>query len=47
MSMGNGILRVTSGAFIVMKDTRKNNLYYFQGNTIIGIVAIVSNDNVN
>ena len=36
VSMRDGILKITSGALVVMKGTRKNNLYYFQGNTVIG-----------
>ena len=45
--MRDGILRVTSGALMVMKGTRNNNLYYFQDSIVIGIVATVSNEDVD
>ena len=47
VSMRDGILKVTSGALVVMKGTRKNNLYYFQGNTVIGMAATVSDEDVD
>ena len=47
VSMRDGILRVTSGALMVMKSTKNNNLYYFQDSIVIGIVATVSNEDVD
>ena len=46
ISMQDGILRVTSGTLVMMKGTKKNNLYYFQGSTIIGIAATVFSEDV-
>ena len=37
----DGVLDVISGALLVMKGTRKNNLYYYNGNIVIGVVAMV------
>lgn len=45
INIQNGVLKVISGALVVMKGTRKNNLYYFQGNTMVGVVAAVSEAN--
>ena len=38
----NGILKVVSGALVVMKGTRRNNLYLYQGSTAVGTAAVVS-----
>ena len=38
----DGVLKVISGPFIVMKGTRRNNSYYYNGRTLIGVVATVS-----
>ena len=46
MSNQDGIW-VTSGAHVVMKGTRKNNLNYFQGSIVNGIVATVSDEDVD
>ena len=40
--MQNGILKVVSGALVVMKGIRRNNLYLYQGNTTVGTAAAVS-----
>ena len=45
MTIRDGILKVTSGSLVVMKGTRRNNLYYYNGSTVIGSVAAVSEDN--
>ena len=37
VTMRDGILKVTSGALVIMKGIRKNNLYYYQGSTVIGV----------
>ena len=34
-------LKVVADALTVMKDTRRNNLYYFQGSIIIGSASTV------
>ena len=36
------VLNVISDALLVMKGTRRNNLYYYNGITVIGVVATVS-----
>ena len=38
----NGILKVVSGALVVMKGIRRNNLYLYQGRTAVGTAAAVS-----
>ena len=38
----NGILKVVSGALVVMKGIRRNNLYLYQGSTTVGTAAAVS-----
>ena len=38
----NEILKVVSGALVVMKGIRRNNLYLYQGSTAVGTVAAVS-----
>ena len=40
--MQNGILKVVSGALVVMKGIRRNNLYLYQGSTIVGTTAAIS-----
>ena len=40
--MQNGILKVVSGALVMMKGIRRNNLYLYQGNTTVGTTAAVS-----
>ncbi|KAE8725113.1 hypothetical protein F3Y22_tig00009009pilonHSYRG00067 [Hibiscus syriacus] len=42
VTMRDGVLKVTYGALVMMKGIRKNNLYYYQGSTIIGAVAVAS-----
>ena len=38
----NRILKVVSGALVVMKGTRRNNLYLYQGSTTVGTTTAVS-----
>ena len=40
--IGDEVLNVISSALLIMKDIRRNNLYYYNGNTVIGVVATVS-----
>ena len=40
--MQNGILKVVSGALVMMKGIRRNNLYLYQGSTAVGTAAAVS-----
>ena len=40
--MQNGILKVVSGALVVMKGIRRNNLYLFHGSTVAGTTTAVS-----
>ena len=42
MIIRDGFLKVISGTLMVMKDIRRNNLYYYNGSTMIGVVATVS-----
>ncbi|KAL4271878.1 hypothetical protein GQ457_13G029750 [Hibiscus cannabinus] len=42
VTLRDGVLKVTSGALVLMKGIRKNNLYYYQGSTVIGAVAAAS-----
>ncbi|KAH9800324.1 hypothetical protein KPL71_000620 [Citrus sinensis] len=42
ITLRDGLLKVVAGALTVMKGTRRNNLYYFQGSTVIGSASIVS-----
>ena len=44
MIIQNEILNVISDALLVMKDTRRNNLYYYNGSTVIGVVTKVSDN---
>jgi hypothetical protein len=37
--MRDGILIETSGALVMLKGVRKNNLYHYQGNTVVGTVS--------
>ena len=39
----DGDLNVISNALLVMKGSRRNNLYYYNGSIVIGVVAMVSN----
>jgi len=39
VTMRDGILKATSEALVMLKGMRKNNLYYYQGSTVVGIVA--------
>ncbi|CDP17738.1 unnamed protein product [Coffea canephora] len=40
--MRDGILKVTSGALLMLKGVRKNNLYYYQGSTVVGTAAVAT-----
>ncbi|KAL4341388.1 hypothetical protein GQ457_08G037140 [Hibiscus cannabinus] len=42
VTIRDGVLKVKYGALVLMKDIRKNNLYYYQGSTVIGAVAAAS-----
>ncbi|KAG8502566.1 hypothetical protein CXB51_001088 [Gossypium anomalum] len=44
VTMRDGVLKVTSGALVILKGIRKNNLYYYQGSTFIGAVAAASDN---
>ncbi|KAG8479661.1 hypothetical protein CXB51_029443 [Gossypium anomalum] len=44
VTMRDGALKVTSGALVILKGKRKNNLYYYQGSTVIGAVAAASDN---
>ena len=38
VTMRDGIFKATSGALVMLKGARKNNLYYYQGSTVVGTV---------
>ncbi|KAF3672106.1 hypothetical protein FXO37_07695 [Capsicum annuum] len=38
----DGVLKAISGALVMLKGVRKNNLYYYQGSTVLGTVAVVT-----
>ncbi|KAH0645603.1 hypothetical protein KY284_033487 [Solanum tuberosum] len=41
----NGVMRICSGALVVMKAIRRNNnMYHYQGSTVIGTATTTSND---
>ena len=40
--MKNGTLKVVSGALVMMKGIRRNNLYLYQGSTLVGTIVAVS-----
>ncbi|KAI9176928.1 hypothetical protein LWI28_008828 [Acer negundo] len=40
--MEGGVLKVVRGAFLAMKGTRQRNLYFLDGYTVIGRVAVSS-----
>ena len=42
MIIRDGVFKVISGTLMVMKGTRRNNLYYYNGSTVSGVVAMVS-----
>ena len=42
ITLRDRLLKVVAGALTVMKGTRRNNLYYFQGNIVIGSASTVS-----
>ena len=44
MTMQDGGLKATSGALVVMRGIRRNNLYYYQGSTVIGTAATASGE---
>ena len=38
----DGVLNVILNALLVMKGIRRNNLYYYNGSIVIGVVTTVS-----
>lgn len=44
VTMRDEVLKIVSGALVMLKGTRKNNLYYYDSNTIIGTVAVATLD---
>ena len=47
MTIRDSVLKIISGALILMKGTRRNNLYYYNGSTIIGSAVAISEKNVD
>jgi len=47
VSIRDGVLKMTQGSTVVMKDVRWNNLYYLKGSTVTGQVETsISSDDV-
>ena len=45
VSAYNGVMKIISGALVLVKGIRKNNnLYYYQGNAVVGVAAVASSD---
>ncbi|XP_027118463.1 uncharacterized mitochondrial protein AtMg00300-like [Coffea arabica] len=45
VSTYNGVMKIISGALVLVKGIQKNNnLYYYQGNAVVGVAAVTSND---
>jgi len=42
VTMRDEILKATLGALVMLKGVRKNNLYYYQGSTVVGTVAVAT-----
>ena len=42
MIIRDEVLKVISSALLVTKGTTRNNLYYYNGSTVNGVVATVS-----
>ena len=40
----DGVLKFISSALMVMKGTKRNNLYYYNGSIVTGVVATVSSN---
>ena len=36
VSIRDGVLKMTKGSMVVMKNVRQNNLYYLKGSTVTG-----------
>ena len=49
VTVENRVMKVISSELILMKGIRKkNNLYFYQGNAVIGtVIAVTSNDDKN
>ena len=41
IAMENGILKVSYGAFVALRSTRKRNMYFLDGSTVVGGATIV------
>ena len=41
MIIRDGVLKFILGAFLVMKGTKRNNLYCYKGSTMIGVVTTI------
>ncbi|KAH9771354.1 Integrase catalytic domain-containing protein [Citrus sinensis] len=42
IALRDELLKIVAGALTIMKGTKRNNLYYFQGSTVIGSASPVS-----
>ena len=47
VTMRDGILKATSGALMMLKGVRKNNLYYYQGSIVVGTIATTTSSSKN
>ena len=45
IKMRDGVLKVASGALVMLKGVRKNNLYHYQGSIVVRAVAAATSTN--
>ena len=45
LSIGDGVLKMTRGSMVVLKDVRRNNLYYLKHSKVTGQVTTTNSDN--
>ncbi|CAA0828820.1 Unknown protein, partial [Striga hermonthica] len=45
VTLRDGVMKATSGSLVVMKDIRRNNLYYYEGDTVVGTVTVADSTN--
>ena len=45
VSVKDGVLKITRGSMVILKDIRSNNLYYLKGSSVTGQVTTSTNSN--
>jgi len=38
-TLGEGVLKMSSGSLVILKGTRRNNVYYLMGSSVTGLVS--------